>query len=252
MQRAMQRGAARGITLVFVLAAAAAASAARPAQSVDRAPDGTPLACNFHFRLEVSRDLQVSTDPAVVSTDCDTYHFYLQKNATDSSKGVFSITPTGSPRFTYYMSDMPLNEPVLLLDPSRAATRIVAQRRFDRIDFVVGRAQFSGVPPKSLLPRTPPAPYAANSGTSASASTPVSKDLLVGSWRTQGMIVQIRSDGRFDKISNVSLGTFGFNDSGTYEIYGSQIIFRGTLRREWICEYATAELKCDGISFQKE
>lgn len=232
--------------IALFLAVAALSSNAGAAQAEGRAPDGTPLACNFHFRLEVRSVLQVATNPLVVSTDCDSYHIRLDKNASDTSRATFSISQAGEQAFTYYLRDMPLEEPLLLLDPERAATRIVARRRLDRLDFLVGSAPFKAVPPQALLPRAPSA------AASRSATGPASKDTLVGSWRTQGMILVIHHNGRFDKVSNVSYGSFGFNDSGTYEVRGNSVVFRGMLRHEWSCEFSTGRLTCDGVSYRKE
>jgi len=226
---------ARAPLVVLLLATGSVALGAIPGQSDERGPDGTPLACNFHFRLEVVRGIQVGTDPTAVSTDCDNYHIYLAKNPSDPSTGVFTISQLGSEKLTYHLTDMPLDEPVLLLDPSRTATRVIARRRVDRIDFTVGRAPFSSPPPKALLPRTPAPRSAADTGGSRSAGAPLPASLAVGSWRTQGMILEVRADGRFEKVSNFSLGSFAFNDSGSYEVRGNQITFRGVFRKEWTC-----------------
>ena len=165
---------------------------------------------------------------------------------------MFTISQRGSENVTYYLADMPLEEPVLLLDPSRAATRVIARRRVDRIDFVVGRAPFRAAPPRALLPRTPAPASTASGGGSRPSGAPLSSDMAVGSWRTQGMILELRADGRFDKVSNVSFGSFGFNDSGSYEVRGNQITLRGLIRKEWTCELSATALMCDGVAFRKE
>ena len=232
-------------TMTLLLMVVALSSYASAGQVEGRAPDGTPLACNFHFRLEVRAGLQVATDPLMVSTDCDGYHIRLDKNPGDPSQGTFSISLTGEQASTYHLTDMPLEEPLLLLDPDRTATRIVARRRLDRIDCLVGTAAFRSVPPRSLMPRTPVAsPRSADKG-------PVTRDLLLGNWRSQGMSLVIRPNGRFDKISTVSYGSFGFNDSGSYEVRGSTVVFRGLIR-EWSCDLAAARLTCDGVSYRRD
>ena len=116
-------------------------------QSDEKGPDGTPLACNFNLRLAGG------TDPTGNSSTCDTYHFNLFRHPFKAEQSTFQISGKGlSDPFTYHLADMPLNEPVLLLEPNKAPTRIIARRRADRIDFVVGRVPFKAPPPKALLP----------------------------------------------------------------------------------------------------
>lgn len=118
-----------------------------PGQSDEKGPDGTPLACNFNFRL------QGGSDPTGASTDCDSYHIILFKHPYNPAQSTFSISRTGSTKpLTYHLADMPQDEPVLLLEPGRQPTRIIARRRTERLDFIVGRVPFTRPPPKSLLP----------------------------------------------------------------------------------------------------
>ena len=116
-------------------------------QSDEKGPDGTPLACNFNLRL------QGDADPTGVSTTCDPYSFNLFRHPFAADRSTFEISGGGlSKPLTYHVADMPLDEPVLLLESDKKPTRIIARRRVDRVDFIVGRIPFKAPPPKALLP----------------------------------------------------------------------------------------------------
>jgi len=136
------------VLVVVCLSGSSSVARLSAGQVEEKGPDGTPLACNFNFRL------QGGSDPTGASTDCDSYHISLYKHPYNSVESTFEISQRGSTAkpLTYRVADMPLDEPVLLLDGSRKATRVISRRRADRIDFIVGRAFFAGPPPKSLLP----------------------------------------------------------------------------------------------------
>jgi hypothetical protein len=126
---------------------AGAAIGVAATQSIERGPDGTPLACNFNLRL------QGGEDPTGISTTCDTYGFNLFKHPLSVERSTFAVSEDArSKPLTYHVADMPLNAPVLLLKADETATRVIARRRADRIDFLVGRVPFKGPPPNSLLP----------------------------------------------------------------------------------------------------
>lgn len=115
-------------------------------QSDDKAPDGTPLACNFHLRLK-------GDDPTGTSTTCGAYQFILFAHPFNLNQSTFQISGNDlSKALTYHLADMPLDEPVVLLQPDKTPMRIVSMRRADRINFLVGRVPFKAHPPKALLP----------------------------------------------------------------------------------------------------
>ncbi len=136
------------IAIVHIcMSLAGAAIGVAATQSIERGPDGTPLACNFNLRL------QGGEDPTGISTTCDTYGFNLFKHPFSVERSTFAVSEDArSKPMTYHVADMPLNAPVLLLKADKTATRVIARRRADRIDFLVGRVPFKGPPPNSLLP----------------------------------------------------------------------------------------------------
>jgi hypothetical protein len=134
---------------------------------------------------------------------------------------------------------MPLDVVVLLLTPGKQPTRVLASRQADRITFIVGRMPFEQPPPSSLLPRAStrseaslPPRQLASSGTA---------NALLGSWRTVGVILELRADGTFSRVSNSGFGQFGgvvgVDDNGKFEVRGDQVVFRGTIR-ERTCTYS--------------
>ena len=216
MIRTIRRRLAAPLVLAAVICLSPGSSAANatPAQSNAKGPDGTPLACNFALRLNGSPDPRSGVDSMDASTDCDGYHIYLVNHPTDRGRSIFSISETGSPApLMYHLADMPLDEVLLLLEPSRQPTRILGRRRSDRIDFIVGRVPFTGPPPRALLPRTPsrgPAAGAAQrSGPSNGAATAAPLNAPVGSWRAQGVILEFRPNRTFARVSNSRFGSFG-------------------------------------------
>ncbi len=250
------------LTAAMSLSGLVSAGLAAAAQSVLKGPDGTLLACNFNFRLQVESTLQVGSDPMAVSTDCDSYHIYLAKNRSDPAQATFTIAQTGATdRLTYHVADMPLNVPVLLLDPGRQPTRVIARRGADRIDFTVGRTPFTGPPPQTLLPRTPAAGSAATrapvsgSQTSAAPGATVAPGALVGSWRTQGLILIFRANGTFQRVSNSSYGSFGgiLDDGGTYTVQGDQLSIEGNMVKR-SCPFAVGPntLTFCGTTYSRE
>jgi hypothetical protein len=253
------------LTAAISLSGLVFAGLAAAAQSALKGPDGTLLACNFNFRLQVESTLQVGSDPMAASTNCDSYHIYLAKNRSDPAQATFTISQTGSTdRLTYHLADMPLNVPVLLLEPGRQPTRVIARRGADRIDFTVGRTPFTGPPPQTLLPRTPAAGSAATrapgSGSQASATRPapgttVAPSALVGSWQTQGLILIFRADGTFQRVSHSSVGSFGgvLDDGGTYTVQGDQLSIDGNILKR-ACTFAVGPntLTFCGTTYSRE
>lgn len=233
------------------------------AQEAGRAPDGTPLACNFNFSVHGS-------EPA--STDCAQYHIYLARAGGDGLQSTISIAAVGtSDEFTYLVADMPLNEPVLLLDGSRAATRIVARRRSDRVDFTIGVRAFVAPPPRALAPRSskPSARVRQNSDSESSgqrsesgrqplpaASQGAGVQAVVGEWQAQGVILTIYSDGTFSRVSHISPGAYGgvpgVDDAGTWHRDGSQLSFKGMLLTRTCAIRNGTDLDCGGTLMRKQ
>lgn len=97
------------------------------------------------------------------------------------------------------------------------------------------------VPERSGDPQRDEALRAVNTlrllGTSHS---PGASEALVGTWRSQGVILTLHADGRFDRVSNSSYGSFGglvgVDDSGTYEVRGQELILNGMMTRR--CEFS--------------
>ena len=250
------------LTLVICPSGLFSTRLATAGQSDTSGPGGTPLACNFNFRLQVGSTLQVGSDPMAASTDCDSYHFYLAKNAYDPAQGTFTVSQRGSTdRMMYHLADMPLNEPVLLLEPNRQPTRVIARRRADRIDFIVGRAAFTGPPPYSLLPRTPSqgsSPTGSQLPVPAGATGTAQRNMLIGSWSAEGVILKLNGDGTFTRVSHSSHGRFGgvigVDDNGSYVVRGAEIVLNGHLRQR-TCSYSQGgqtSLVCDGVTYRKE
>jgi hypothetical protein len=225
--------------------------------SQEKGPDGTPLACNFHFSLRGTPDSRPGVASLDASTDCDSYHIYLKNHPRDRIQSTFSIAEAGStgPR-TYHLSDMPLDEVLLLLEPNGQPTRVLARRGIDRINFIVGRLPFRATPPRALAPRSPGRHQedAARAGTA-----PPSVKALLGEWRTQGVILMLRPDGTFSKVSNSSYGGFGgiigVDDGGTYEVRGNEIVFRGVMPTPRTCSFVLTgwdQLSLCGQSYRKQ
>jgi hypothetical protein len=222
------------------LSVGSSAANGTPGQSDAMGPGGTPLACNFAFRLKGGSDSRPGVDSLDASTDCDTYHIYLANHPTDRARSTFTISETGSTgSWTYHLADMPLDEVVLLLKPGRQSTRVLARRGNERINFIVGRTPFTGPQPGALSPRySSGGPAAVASQASSPAGTPpaASKNALVGSWRAVGVILELRADGTFSRVSHSSFGSFGgvigLDDNGSFEVRGDQIAFHGTIREQ--------------------
>ena len=115
-------------------------------QAEEKAPDGTPIACNFNVRLK-------GEDPTGSFTTCDAYEFNLFTHPFNVDQSFFRISGGDLPKpLTFHLSDMPLDEPLILLKPDKTPMRIVSMRRADRINFLVGRVPFKAHPPRALLP----------------------------------------------------------------------------------------------------
>jgi hypothetical protein len=138
----------RGAVLaVACLSGAFSAPETAAGQTDEKGPDGTPLACNFHFRIRGAED------PTGSSTTCDTYQFNLFLQPFNRDQSTFQISAADlSKPLTYHLRDMPPDEPVVLLKPDKTPLRIVSMRRADRLNFLVGRVPFKAHPPKALLP----------------------------------------------------------------------------------------------------
>ena len=256
---------AKPAVLAALICSSAGSSAAEatPAQSDANGPDGTPLACNFFFRLKGGWDSRPGVASLDASTDCDSYHIYLANHPTDRARSTFSISETAwAGSLTYHLSDMPMDEVVLLLEPSRQPTRVLARRGSDRINFIVGRVPFTAPPARSLLPRSQSQSTAvarARSSVSSGGSAPAApRSAPVGTWRAQGVILELHPDGTFARVSNPVFGGFGgvvgMDDSGSYEVHGNQIVLRGMVR-ERTCSYSQAgqnRLVCNGVAYHKE
>jgi hypothetical protein len=98
---------------------------------------------------------------------------------------------------------------------------------------------------------------------SATKSAPggtVAPSALVGAWRAEGIILELRADRSFARVSNSSFGALGgvlgVDDSGSYEVHGDQIVLHGHgLLRERTCSYSQAvhnNLVCDGVTYVKK
>lgn len=252
MTRHTVRRLARVAAFVLVsLPAAASASPPEPGWQ-ERGPDGTVLACNFNFALQ-------SVGSGDASTDCDGHYIALARNAYVVVSGTITVRPPGAVHeMTYRLGDMPLNEPVLLLDGARQPTRVIARRRGDRVDFVVGQTAFRAPPPRLLLPRTVSA--------SRNDATPTSSDAvatrrpsgggLIGTWRAQGVLLTLRADGSFSRVSHSSPGVFGagvMDDHGSYEVHGGEVVLHGGMYKR-TCGYdgRSASLVCNGVSYRLE
>lgn len=231
---------------ILLLTGLPGSSAGQPATV---APDGTPLACNFNFRL-------LGTEPA--STDCGRYHIYLDRHAAGPLLSTFFIDEEGTlERMTYRLVDMPVDEHLLLLDGHQAASRIVSRRRADRIDFTVGVATFKAPPPRALRPYTTVAAERHVSPVApAVTSGPPAAGRIVGSWVTQGSILILRADGTFSRVSQTAPGAFGgivgVDDAGTYETQGAQVSLKGNFRTRTCSFTAGQVLDCEGTVYRRE
>jgi hypothetical protein len=245
------------LTVVLTNVVGLSSTFAAAGQSSD---DVASMACNFFFRLKGEASLAPSVTSLDASTDCDSYHIYLHNHPTDRSQSTFWISETGtSGSMTYHVADMPLDVVVLLLTPGKQPTRVLARRQSDRLNFIVGRKPFEQPPPTALLPRSSSraegAPPRVPHSTGAS---PARATALLGSWRTQGAILELHADGTFAKVSNSAWGVFGgvggVDDNGTFEVRDNQIVFRGMIR-ERTCAYSLTpqnELMLCDVRYHRE
>jgi hypothetical protein len=236
---------------LFSLPARASASPAEPGWRQERGPDGTALACNFNFPLQ-----EVGSGDA--STDCDGHYIALGRNSYAVANSTITVRPPGSfHAMNYRLGDLPLGEPVLLLHGTRQPTRVIARRRGDRVDFVVGQTAFKAPPPHSLLPRAVSASRndATPTPTHAVAARRASGGELTGTWRAQGVLLTLRADGSFSRVSHSSYGVFGagvMDDHGSYELHGNEVVLSGMRKRTCVYDGRNAALVCSGVSYRME
>lgn len=251
------------ISLRFVLTVAFAApvwpSVTTAAAGQSRA-DMASIACNFSLRLKEGTGESPSVNSLDSSTDCDSYHIYLSHHPTDRTQSTFRVSEPGAPgSMTYHVADMPFDEVVLLFTPRKEPTRVLARRQADRIGFIVGRTSFEQPPPRALLPRSSSRRESSATQVPGRIGTsPALLNELIGSWRTQGAILELRANGTFSKVSNSSYGTFGgvigVDDNGNFEQRGGQIYFRGTMR-ERTCAFSLTtqnELVVCDVRYRRE
>jgi hypothetical protein len=156
---------------------------------------------------------------------------------------------------TYHVADMPLNVVVVLVTPREELTRVLAQRQMDRILFIVGRMPFEEPPRTALHPRSSSrvatAPQAPPSNATGAANA------LIGSWRTVGADLELRTNGTFSRVSHSGRGQYGgviaLDDEGRFDVQGDRIVFHG-LARERTCAYSFSpqnELLLCGVAYHR-
>jgi hypothetical protein len=88
-------------------------------------------------------------------------------------------------------------------------------------------------------------------------SGPARTDTLVGSWRTVGLILILRANGIFERVSNSSYGSFGgivgLDDGGSYSVSGEEIALHGMVIKR-TCKYSLRgdTLTLCGVNYTRE